>query len=444
MIITKMSLPRRTVLRGLGAAVALPLLDAMVPAVTAESKTAARPTRRFGVVYVPNGMAMEHWTPATEGPGFDFTPVLHPLERFRDQVTVVSGLRGYWTPAHAGASTTFLTGAAGVAGETAPVAGISMDQLLAREYGQHTEVASLQLAIDSRANAGQCSGGHSCVYTNTICWRSRTTPLPMENNPRVVFEQMFGDSGSTDPKVRRARMRRDQSILDSVSEKVGELRREVGPADSLKIDEYLDGVRDIERRIQRAEEQDDVEIPEVAQPEGIPATFADHVRLMFDLQLLAHQIDLTRVTTFMLGREVSSRTYTEIGVPDAHHPLSHHEYKPDKIALMAKINAYHTSLFGEYVEKLRTTPDGEGSLLDNMLMMYGCGMSDSNSHSPLDLPVLLLGGCGGQLAGGRHLSYADDPLMPNLLVTLMEKLDVPIDQLGQSDGRLSLKGLTGV
>lgn len=444
MIITKRSLPRRTVLRGMGAAVALPLLDSMVPALSALSQTAAKPTRRFGVVYVPNGIAMDYWTPAEEGRGFALTPILQSLAPFQDQMTVVSGLRGYWTPAHAGAATTFLTGAAGVPGETAPVAGISMDQVLAREYGQHTELASLQLAIDSRANAGQCSGNHSCVYTNTICWRSRTTPLPMENNPRVVFEQMFGDSGSTDPATRRARMRRDQSILDSVTEKVSDLRREIGQADSLKIDEYLEGVRDIERRIQRAEQRESYDVPTVDQPEGIPATFAEHVKLMFDLQVLAHQIDLTRVSTFMLGREVSSRTYTEIGVPDAHHPLSHHEYNPEKIALMSKINTYHASMFADYLAKLRATPDGDGSLLDNMMILYGCGMSDSNSHSPLNLPVLLLGGCGGQLEGGRHLKYQDDPLMPNLLVTLMGKLGVPVDRLGNSDGSLKVEGLTGV
>jgi hypothetical protein len=444
MIITKMSLPRRTVLRGLGAALSLPLLDAMVPALSALSRTAAAPPRRFGVVYVPNGIAMEHWTPTEVGRGFDLTPILQPLAPFKDQMTVVSGLRGYWTPAHAGASTTFLTGAAGVAGETAPVADISMDQILAKEFGQHTELASLQLAIDSRANAGQCSGGHSCVYTNTICWRSQTTPLPMENNPRVVFEQMFGDTGSTDPAVRRARMQRDRSILDSVTDKVSDLRREVGQADTLKIDEYLEGVRDIERRIQTAEQQESFDVPEFVQPEGIPATFAEHVELMFDLQLLAHQTDLTRVSTFMMGREVSSRTYTEIGIPDAHHPLSHHEYDPERIAMMAKINAYHASLFAGYLAKLRATPDGDGSLLDNMMILYGCGMSDSNAHSPLNLPVLLLGGSGGQLEGGRHLKYEGDPLMPNLLVTLTEKLGVPVERLGKSDGTLSVEPLAGV
>ena len=432
------TLPRRTVLRGLGATVALPFLDAMHPAFSLRGRAAAGPVHRFQAFYVPNGMAMQHWTPKGEGTGFELSPILAPLAAFKDQMTVVSGLRGYWTPAHAGASTTFLTGAAGVAGETAPVADISMDQILAREYSQHTELASLQLAIDSRANAGQCSGGHSCVYTNTICWRSRTTPLPMENNPRVVFEQMFGDSGSTDPAVRRARMERDRSILDSVTGKVADLKRQVGQADSLKVDEYLEGVRDIERRIERAEQRQDYDLPELAQPEGIPATFAEHVALMFDLQVLAHQTDMTRVTSFMLGREVSSRTYTEIGIPDAHHPLSHHEYKPEKIALMAKINAYHASMFADYLAKLRSTPDGDGSLLDNMLLLYGCGMSDSNAHSPLDLPVLLLGGCAGQLEGGRHLRYEGDPLMPNLLVSLMDKLGVPVERLGKSDGRLSV------
>ena len=442
MIITKMSLPRRTVLRGLGAAVALPLLDAMVPAASALSRTAANPPRRFGVVYVPNGIAMEHWTPTQEGRGFDLTPILQPLAPFRDQMTVVSGLRGYWTPAHAGASTTFLTGAAGVAGETAPVADISMDQILAKEYGQETELASLQLAIDSRANAGQCSGGHSCVYTNTICWRSQTTPLPMENNPRVVFEQMFGDSGSTDPVIRLARMQRDRSILDSVTEKVSDLRREVGHADSLKIDEYLDGVRDIERRIQRAEQQPSFDVPELARPEGIPATFAEHVELMFDLQLLAHQTDLTRVSTFMLGREVSSRTYTEIGIPDAHHPLSHHEYDPERIAMMAKINAYHAGLFADYLAKLRATPDGDGSLLDHMILMYGSGMGDSDRHAPKDLPILLAGGGTGQIKGGRHIRVPEGTPLTNLYLTMLNKLGVPAQSIGDSTGEM--QQLSGV
>ena len=444
MIITKRKLARRTVLRGVGATVALPLLDAMVPALSAITKTAANPVRRLSVVYLPNGMAMEHWLPSKEGADFELTPILQPMAQFRDQMLVVSGLKAFWTPAHAGASTTFLTGAAGVRGETAPVADISMDQLVARETEKQTPLGSLELAIDGRANAGQCSAGHSCVYTNTISWRSKTTPLPMENNPRVVFERMFGDSGTSDPAVRRAQMRRDASLLDSVTEKAADLKRGVGASDQVRIDEYLEGVRDIERRIQKTEQQVGIDIPVVDQPEGIPDTFEEHVRLMFDLQVLAHRTDLTRVITFMMGREVSSRTYPELGVPEAHHPLSHHQYVKEKIDLMAKINAYHASLFAEYLGKLRATADGDGSLLDHMMLIYGCGMSDSNAHSPVNVPVLLVGGANGRLEGGRHLKYENDPPLANLMTTLLHKLDVPLERLGNSDGRVNLDGLTGV
>jgi len=444
MIVTKKALARRTVLRGIGATLALPLLDAMVPALTAAAKTPANPVKRLGVVYVPNGMAMEYWTPATEGTAFEATPILKPLEPFREQMLILTGLKALWTPAHAGASTTFLTGAAGVAGETAPVADISMDQIVAQEFGKHTQLASLELATEGRANAGQCSAGHSCVYINTISWRSRTTPLPMENNPRTVFENLFGDSASTDPAARRASMLHERSLLDSVNTKVSDLKRAVGPSDRVKIDEYLEGVRDAERRIQNAEQQSSVDLPILEKPEGIPAVFADHVRLMFDLQLLAYRTDLTRVVTFMMGREVSSRTYPEIGVPDAHHPLSHHEYDAAKIAAMAKINAYHATLFGEYLEKLRNTPDGDGSLLDHMVMIYGCGMSDSNAHSPVNVPVLVLGGGSGQLKGGRHIKYKGDPPLANLMLTLVDKLGVQVDHVGNSSAELQFDTLPGV
>jgi hypothetical protein len=444
MMISKLSLPRRTVLKGLGASLALPLLDAMVPAFVPALKGAARPVKRLGVVYVPNGMAMDYWTPKQEGRGFELTPILQPLEPYRDQMLVITGLRAFWTPAHAGASTTFLTGAAGVAGETAPRAEISLDQVVAREYSRETQLASLELAIDGRANAGQCSGNHSCVYTNTISWLSRTTPLPMENNPRAVFERMFGDTSSTDPAARRARMERDRSIIDSVNDKIGSLKSAVGPQDRLKIDEYLEGIRDVERRIQTAEAQTATNLPVLDQPEGIPATFEEHVRLMFDLQLLAYQTDLTRVMTFMVGREVSSRTYPEIGVPDAHHPLSHHEDDKAKIATMSKINSYHTRLFSEYLKKLRETPDGDGSLLDHMVLLYGCGMSNSNSHSPINVPILVLGGGSGQLKGDQHLKYEKDPPLANLMVTLLDKLGVPLEKLGNSNGRLPIEPLSGV
>ncbi|MGE3844893.1 MAG: DUF1552 domain-containing protein, partial [Vicinamibacterales bacterium] len=410
MVITKRALSRRTVVRALGASVALPFLDAMVPALSSAATVESASAKRFAAVYVPNGIAMEYWTPEAEGRDFALPSILEPFKPFRDQLLVVSGLKAYWDVAHAGASTTFLTGAAGVRGENAPVAGISIDQIMANEFGQKTELTSLELAIEGRANAGQCANGHSCVYTNTFSWRNRTTPLPMENNPRAVFERMFGDTCSTDPAVRRARLQRDRSILDSVRQKVAELSGAVGAGDRLKIDEYMEGVRDVERRIQRTEQNKyEGSLPLFEQPEGIPDSFEEHVKLMFDLQLLAFQSDLTRVSTFMFGREVSSRIYPEVGVQDAHHALSHHRYDKEKIAEMSKINRYHATLFAWYLEKLRNTMDGERSLLDSMVALYGCGMSDSNAHSPLNVPIVAVGGALGKLTGGRHLKYAGDP-----------------------------------
>jgi hypothetical protein len=444
MFITLTALPRRTILRGIGCSLALPLLDAMVPALSAITKTAATPARRFGVVYVPNGMAMEYWSPKTEGSAFEITPILEPLAPYREQMLVVSGLKGYWSAAHPGGCTSFLTGAGGNGGEVNIKADVSIDQIVAREFGQHTQLASLELALDSRGNAGECSAGYSCVYTNTLSWRTPTTPLPGESNPRVVFEQLFGDGGTTDPGSRRAGIRRDRSVLDSVTQKVTALQQKVGPADRGKVDEYLEGVRDIERRLLKAEEQGVLDLPVMDQPAGIPATFGEHARLMFDLQRLAYQADLTRVATLMMGREQTGRTYAEIGVPDPHHPLSHHNYDPERIRTMSKINVYHTQLFSEYLEKLRATPDGDGSLLDHMLIMYGAGISDSNSHSHANLPILLMGGASGQLRGGRHLKYADETPSGNLLVSVMDKLGIPIDHVGHSNGKVNLDTLSGV
>jgi hypothetical protein len=437
MMITKMALPRRTFLRGMGTALALPLLDAMVPALTAISKSAAVPARRLGVVYLPNGMAMDFWTPALEGPAFELSPVLQPLSAFRDQLLVLSGLNGpRGGGAHAGASTLFLTGVGGKAGEIGVEASVSIDQILAKQLGHHTQLASLELALDGRDNAGSCDAGYSCAYSNTISWRGATTPLPMENNPRVVFERLFGDSGTTDSATRLAMIRRDRSLLDSVTEKVAELGQRVGPSDRRKIDEFLEGVRDVERRIQKAEEQSANELPVVAQPAGIPATFEEHARLMYDLQVLAYQCDLTRVTTFMLGRELSGRTYPEIGVPDSHHPLSHHEDVAEKIALMAKINVFHAALFAQHLEKLRATADGDGTLLDHTILMYGAGISNSNSHDHNNLPILLVGGK-DHIQGGRHAMFKGQPLA-NLLVSVMDKLGAPIEQIGNSSGRLEI------
>ena len=443
MIITRKSISRRTVLRGIGATLALPLLDSMVPALAALRNTAAQPVRRLGVVYVPNGMVMDQWSLSPDVSGLELSPILQSLTPFRDRLLVLSGLNG--VPGggpHAGASTRFLTGVVSEETEGAELnAGISMDQLVARELGRHTQLASLELALDGRDFTGSCDNGYSCSFTNTICWRDPTTPLPMENNPRAVFERLFGDTGTTDPAARLARIQKDRSILDSVTEKAFDLQRGLGPGDRVKLSQYLDSVRDVERRIQKAEEQSAKELPVVDQPSGIPETFAEHARLMFDLQALAYQTDLTRVTTCMMGREITGRTYAEIGVPDAHHPISHHQKDPAKIEKLIKINTYHVKLFSEFLEKLRTTPDGDGSLLDHVMIIYGAGMADSNSHASYNLPILVAGGGDGRLRPGRHLAYDGDPLA-NLHLTVMEKMGVRMESLGHSTGKLDLLSVT--
>ena len=442
-VVTKRALPRRTFLRGMGVSLALPLLDAMVPAMSAMAQTAASPVRRFGVVYVPNGMAMDSWTPTSVGANFELSPILQPLASFRDQLVVFSGLDGQRNSpsqaSHAGASTRFLTGVPGKQTGDIMEAGPSIDQIAARTLGEQTPLASLELALDARDISGSCDGA-SCAFLNTVSWSGATTPLPTEHDPRAVFERMFGESGSTDAAVRLANLRRHRSILDSVKEAVADLGRGLGPGDRLKIDEYLTAVRDIERRIVRAEERGATSVPVVAQPAGIPQDFEENLRLMFDLQVVAYQADITRVITFMVGREFSGRPYPQIGVAEAHHPLSHHQNDPQKIAQLARINTYHTTLFSSYLEKLRSIPDGDGSLLDHMLLLYGSGISDSNRHDPDNLPLLVVGGL---LKGGRHLHYETEPAA-NLLVSLLDKLGVPEQQIADSRGRLALDTLPGV
>jgi len=443
--LTAKSLPRRTVLRGLGATMALPFLEAMLPAFSLRGRAAAKPVHRFQTFYVPNGMAMDYWLPKGEGSAFELSPILEPLAPFRNQMLVLSGIKSSWNYIHAGASGSFLTGTTrGGRNEVEIIADVSMDQVLARQFARETQVGSLELAMDGPANAGACTGNLSCAYTHTISWRSPTQPLPMEHNPRAVFERLFGDSGSTDRAVREARLRQHKSILDSVTEKLAGLKRELGPQDQVKVDEYTESIRDVERRIQRAEEQYDVELPAMEQPQGIPAVFEDHLALMLDLQLLAFQSDLTRVISFMIGKEQSARPYPQIGVPEAHHPLSHHEERPELIAQLSKINRYHTELFSKYLAKLRATADADGSLLDHMTILYGAGISNSTRHSGDNLPLLLMGGGAGRLKGGRHLSYSDKPSMANLLVTLMDKLDVPVERMGGSTGKLPIDTLSGV
>ena len=437
MIITSKAIPRRTVLRGFGTALALPMLDSMAPALTALGRTPARPASRLGIVYVPNGIVMEQWTPAAEGAGFEFTPTLKPLERFRDRLTVVTGLSNKGPDyAHETGATSFLTGVSPKRTQGADlVAGISMDQQVARALGGRTQLGSLELALESGDDVGTCGAGYTCAYTNTICWRGATTPLPMETNPRVVFERLLGDAGG-DPAARRARLAQDRSLLDAVTGKIARLRRDLGPRDRNKLGEYLDAVRDVERRIRKAETQVDHPLPEMTPPLGIPATFEEHAKLMFDLQVLAYQADLTRVVTFMMSREFSSRTYPEIGVPEAHHPTSHHRDDPDKIAKLARINAYHTSLLAYYLDRLQATPDGDGSLLDQMTLLYGGGLSDGHRHSSENLPVLVVGGGGGRLRGGRHVRCAESTPMSNLHLTLMDTLGLAVERFGNSTGAL--------
>ena len=447
-LIVKRAVPRRTVLRGMGVSLALPFLDAMVPALTAQRTAAATPVRRLGVVYVPNGMAMQRWSPLTtaegiESKGFTLSPTLQPLEPFRDQLVVIGGLsvaRNAGDTVHARASTRFLTGVPpkeDIAAATGSgiQAGISMDQVAAKAMAAHTQLASLELALDANDFAGSCDGGYSCTYTSTISWRGPTTPLPMEYNPRVVFERLFGDGGTTDQATRQARLKKDRNILDSVTDAIRGLERGLGTSDRSKFQEYLEAVRDTERRIQTAEQQSQRELPVVDQPAGIPATYEEHAKLMFDLQVLAYRCDLTRVITFMMARELSGRAYPQIGVPEAHHSISHHSNDPDKLASYAAINRHHISLLAYYVDKLKATADGDGSLLDHMILLFGCGMSDGNGHTPRNLPIVVLGGA---TRGGRFLNYPGEPSVANLHLTLLDKLGTPIESLGDSSGRLDL------
>ena len=452
MIITKNSLPRRTFLRGVGASLALPLLDGMVPAFAAVRNSAAKPIPRLFTGYVPNGVIMNQWTPADGEALTDLPATLQPLTPFKDKLLVVSGLAdapafplpGEGTGDHVRAAATFLTGVHPKKTDGPDIrAGTSMDQIAAGVLGKETVLNSLELAIDPNELIGACEAGWSCAYANTLSWRNPTNPLPMENQPRAVFERLFGDTDNTTPEARLARIREDRSILDSLVHEVADFQRVLGPGDRTKVTQYLDAIRDIERRIQFAEAQSHRELPELARPSGgIPDTFEEHARMMVDLQVLAFQADLTRVITFMMSREVSPRTYPELGIPDPHHGLSHHQNRPEQMAKLAKLNQHHISQIAYFMEKLAATPDGDGTLLDQVLIQYGCGISDGNQHLHVNLPVLVAGGAAGRIKGGRHLRVAEETPLTNLQLAVLEKLGVPTEKLGDSTG--VVKHLSGV
>ena len=452
MVITKKHLSRRTMLRGLGASIALPLLDGMVPAFAAIRNTAARPIKRVGAIYVPNGMSMARWLPPTEG-ALEITPVLSPLTPVKDQLLVLSGMANKEAKQrldegdgdHSRCQAAYLTGAHAVkasGANTTLEVGVSMDQIVARDLRDDTQLASLELSLEANELVGQCEDGYGCAYSATIAWRDANTPLPMQTNPRAVFEHLFGAVDSTEPGARMRALRRDKSILDSVTAEISDLQRQLGRGDRSKLAGYLDSVRDIERRIQIAESQSDRGLPEVEQPAGIPADFEEYANLMFDLMLVAYQADLTRVCTFLIGREKSVRTYPEIGVAEPHHPVSHHRQREEQLVKLAKINTFHMSMFGRFLEKMRGTFDGDGTLLDQSMVIYGAGMGNSNAHDPLDLPIVVAGGGGGTLKGNRHVRLPEGTPLANMHLTLLEKMGMPAERLGDSTGELPI--LSGV
>jgi Protein of unknown function (DUF1552) len=436
--VLKKSILRRAFLRGTGASLTLPVLDAMTAAFAAQQ---ARPVR-LAFIEVPNGIIMDKWTPATEGAGYAPTPILEPLAQFRDRMLVLSGLDQNQSKAlatevggdHPRACTAWLTGTHCRMTSGADLrAGISVDQIAAREFGRFTQLASLEVGLESAEVVGACESAYGCAYYNTIAWRNETTPLPMENRPRAIFERLFGDGGGA--KARAAQ----RSVLDAVTDDVKRLRGRLGAADRGKIEQYLEAVRDVERRIDLAEAQGDRELPQLGGPLGVPPIFSDYYKLMADLLVLAWQTDMTRVCTFQIGHEMSGRAYPELGFGDAHHAVTHHQGNSDKIAKVVQINIFHAKMLAYYLDKLRSTPDGDGSLLDHALILYGGALSDGNQHLYTDLPLLLVAGGVTGIKGGRHVRYPRGTPMGNLLLTMLDKANVPhVDKLGDSTGRLEL------
>jgi len=438
MIVRKKALPRRTFLRGMGATLALPLLDAMVPALTALAATPAKPVRRLGFVYMPMGSIISQWTPPGEGGLAELSPSLRSLGPVADQLTVLTNLelKNAYPGTHATSNAAFLSAAKAKWTESTDYQlGTTVDQIAAKQIGQETRLPSLELAMDLINMVGQCDNGYACVYQNNLSWSSPTTPLPAEAHPRVVFERLFGEGGSV--AHRRAALRKRASLLDWVSEDISRLQKKLGPGDRTKVGQYLETVREVERRIQKAEaETADNRLPDLDRPVGVPAAYADHARLMFDLQVLALQGDVTRVITFQLARETSTRTYSEIGVSEPHHPLTHNGGNPEKMAKVAQINAFHVSLFAYFLEKLKATREGNGSLLDHTIYMYGSGMGNPNVHDHVNLPILVAGGGAGRMTGGRHIRYAEPTPLANLHLTLLDKAGVHLDAFADSQGKV--------
>jgi hypothetical protein len=440
MFITKKSLPRRTFLRGVGATLALPLLDSMIPARTLLAQTAAKPLPRLGFVYVPHGAIYDKWTPATTGAGFEFTPILKPLEPYRDYVNVVSGLghrAADTTAVHSLSPTTWLSGVRPKATQGVDAfAGVTADQIAAQAIGQDNPLPSMELATEDHSGLiGSCDRDYGCIYMNTLSWRTPETPLPMEINPRKVFERMFGQGGS--PSERLARIQEDRSILDAITKEATALQLQLGPSDRQTMNQYLENVREIERRIQRAEKsQGDADLQLPARPAGVPFDFEEHVALMYELMALSYQANITRVITFMVSREVSNRTYTQVGVTDGHHAISHHQNRAEKMAKNVLIQTFNVNQFKGFLDKLKSMPDGDGSMLDHTLLLYGSNMSNSNAHDHFPLPNLVVGGAAGKMKGGRHLKYEDHTPMTNLLVTMLDKVGVKQESLGDSTGTL--------
>jgi hypothetical protein len=440
MYITKKHLPRRTFLRGAGVTLALPLLDSMVPAQTPLARTAAMPKSRFCGIYLPHGATMDKWTPAQEGTGFEFSETLKPLEKFRDRINIVTNLAhplagGVGSDAgadHARSAAVFLSGAHPEKGSVH--AGRTVDQLLAEHIGQDTPLPSIEMAIEEVGL--NCGSGYGCAYYNTISWRTPTLPLPMENSPQVIFERLFGDGSNS--ALRLARKKEDRSILDSVSEKVSRLQGRLDPSDRTRLSEYLDDIREIERRIQRAEQQSQNEQNVPAAPVGIPEAFEDHIKLMFDLQVLAYRAEITRISTMMYARDTSGATYPASGVRDGFHGASHHSNVRARMDSFALINRYHVQMLAYLVEKLRATPDGEGNLLDHSVVVYGSSMSNGNQHDHDPLPIVVAGGASGQLKGGRHLVFPAHTPMSNLLLALLDKLGVHQESFGDSTAKLDI------